>query len=171
VPSAPKRKLLAVKRRRGDVVFYGLLAAAWVVAGAFALWNHQHHATAGGAATVVSTPATPTPRDPRASHRHHTGPRRTGRARTLSIDAARGPSWVAIRARSAEGPILYQGILDQGRSITERGTAFWTQVGAVENVDVRVDRHAVRLGRSALRGVLLGTGHGSRPQASGVVGS
>ena len=162
-----------MKRRRGDVAFYGLLAAAWVVAGAFALWNHQHHATAGGPATVVSTPATPAPRDPRASHRHHTGPHRTGRARTLNIQAARGPSWVAIRARSAEGPILYQGILDQGRSITERGTAFWTQVGAVENVDVRVDRHAVRLGRSALRGVLLGTGHGSRPrpQASGVVGS
>jgi hypothetical protein len=158
-----------VKRRRGDVAFYGLLASAWIIAGGFALWNHQRHATA----PVVSTPAAPAHRDPRASHRDHTGPRRTRRARTLSIRASRGPSWVAIRARSAEGPILYQGILEQGRSIKERGTAFWTQVGVVDNVDVRVDRHAVQLGRSALSGVLLGAGRasGPRPRATGFVGS
>jgi hypothetical protein len=69
---------------------------------------------------------------------------------------------------------LYQGILEQGRTIEEHGTNFWAEIGAVDNVDVRVDHRMVRLGGSALTGVLLAARGGrttpaSRP--SGVIGS
>ena len=65
-------------------------------------------------------------------------------------------------------------LVEQGETVEEHGSRFWTVVGAVENVDVRVDHHAVRLGRSALRGVLLASGQVRATPPSrrgGVVGS
>lgn len=164
-----------MKRRRGDVAFYGLLAAASILAAAFALWNHGRDSAprhdSEGRATAATASDASVRRDPLDDRAAHIGARRK---RTLEIRASRGPSWIAVRAGSSRGPILFQGILERGGSIEERGTAFWTQVGAVENVDVRVDRRVVRLGKWALGGIVLGPGAADpkpQTQPGGVVGS
>jgi predicted metallo-beta-lactamase superfamily hydrolase len=164
-----------VKRRRSDVAFYGLLASTWVVAGVFALWHHERRAVHGQVTQARTGVVATTDISRRhAPLEHHTPRAGVRRERTLTIRASRGPSWIAIRARSSRGPILYQGILEQGKTVEEHGSRFWTVVGAVENVDVRLDHHAVRLGRSALRGVLLASGQVRATQPSsrgGIVGS
>ena len=162
-------------RRRGDVAFYGLLASACIAAAALALWTQErHHARQPSTrrqTTVAAATVAPANRDSVEDHARRL-PHRVDR--TLSIQASRGRSWIVIRARSSRGPVLYQGILEKGGVVEEHGTAFWAEVGAVANVDVRLDRKAVRLGRSALGGVLLAAG-GVRPPAasspSGIVGS
>lgn len=174
VLSAARRKLSFVRRRHGDVAFYGLLLCVSIAAGVFALWNRERDSTqprlARGRAAAVSTTLASGHRDPLTSRRVRP---HAGSERTLTIRASRGRSWIAIRAGSRTGRVVYEGILERGGTVEEHGTAFWTQIGAVENVDVRVDRHDVRLGRSALSGVLLavGGGPGPSPRASGVVGS
>ena len=91
----------------------------------------------------------------------------------LTIEATRGPSWVLIRLRSARGPVRYEGTLEQGGMLDVQGEVLWARIGAVGNVDVRIGRHSVQLGRAALDGVLLTAG-GVRSAMShppGVVGS
>jgi len=130
---------------RGDVAFYGLLASVSIVAVAFGLWHHNHRPAATTGTKVATT--TTERRTPSTRSAGRSTPRRS---RTLRIRASRGPSWITIRARSSRGPVLYRGVLAQGRTVEEHGTTFWAEVGAVDNVDVRVDRRLVPLARSAL---------------------
>lgn len=157
------------------MAFYALLVCMSTAAGVFALWNHGRSSAqprpARGGATALSTTVARVQGETRESGRPHV---RARRVRTLSIRASRGRSWIAIRAGSPRGKVIYEGTLEQGAAVEAHGTAFWTQIGAVENVDVRVDRHAVRLGASALSGVLLAARRGKAApssQATGVIGS
>lgn len=89
----------------------------------------------------------------------------------MTVNAVRGPSWVVVRAPA--GRVLYQGMLVQGGSLRERGSALWAEFGAAGNVDVRVDGRLVQLGRGALTGVIL-TAQGTlaaQRAGAGIVGS
>jgi hypothetical protein len=157
------------------------MAGAWIVAGALALRSVHGHSTprqpsSGRAALTTARIATPSPARTAPADRRKQKGNRGAQAKAISVTlaAARGRSWVVVRAGSSRGPVRYEGILEQGHTLGERGRALWTQIGAVGNVDVRVDGRLVQLGSAALGGVLLSGGHVQKDTAGhpeGVVGS
>ena len=76
---------------------------------------------------------------------------------TLAILAARGDCWLLVRAGSASGPVVYEGTLRRGRSLTFALRFLWLRLGAPASVDVRV-RGALVPGLSTLapRNLLVG---------------
>ena len=177
VLSAITATLFTVNRRRGDVAFYGLLACSWIVAGLLAVWNPESHSPAHPrlASRGASEPAWASV-DPKVQRggapkggvpaEHHTTVK-------LTIRATRGPSWIQIRFRSARGRVRYEGTLEQGGTLNVQAPALWARIGAVANVDVRIDRHRVQLGRAAFDGILLmpGSVRPATSQPLGIVGS
>lgn len=169
-----------MRTRRGDAAFYGLLAFACIAAGTLAVRNAHSHSSPSrsstGQAAVATTAVASRSHARKAVAGKTTAGLRTRAARakeiSLTIHASRGRSWIVVRSRSARGPVRYVGILEQGRTLVERGPALWTRIGAVANVDVRLDGRLVQIGRSALAGVLVSR-DGVRGAAgpSGVVGS
>jgi len=156
VPSAADGRLWALNGRRGDLLFYGLLASAWIVAGALALrtlHGHPapHHPTTRGRTSVTTARIALRNQASATTMRRRTRVRRA-RDINVTITASRGRSWIVVRSRSSKGPIRYEGILEQWHTLGEHGRTLWTEIGAVENVDVRVNGHVVQLGRSALGG-------------------
>jgi RodZ C-terminal domain len=65
--------------------------------------------------------------------------------RAFQIVAARGDCWLTVRDRVATGPVLYEGLLAQGREIRLRRRSIWLVAGAAGNLDVLVDAEPVRL--------------------------
>ena len=48
-------------------------------------------------------------------------------------------TWVEIRTRSADGDVLYSGILPQGSAKRFRGTRLWASFGAASNLTARLN--------------------------------
>ena len=55
---------------------------------------------------------------------------------TFRFSAVRGDCWTTIRAGSASGRVLYQGLLRQGQSASVRGHRLWARFGAIGNLDM-----------------------------------
>jgi hypothetical protein len=68
----------------------------------------------------------------------------TGATNKLTLTAARGDSWVELRAGSSTGRQLYAGILAASRTISFPGRRFWLSLGAASNVDARFGGRPVR---------------------------
>ncbi|MBA3747775.1 MAG: DUF4115 domain-containing protein [Solirubrobacterales bacterium] len=64
---------------------------------------------------------------------------RPGRPMRLAITAARGDCWLEVHAGSATGKLLYEGILDEGKTLAVSGRKLWIRFGAGENVDLTLD--------------------------------
>jgi hypothetical protein len=166
-----------MKPRGGNVVFYGLLVC--VVAAAIALSVIPLQRNSPSANAVTSPPYATRTTSSGARPAAGTAPTRPAKQRSVparpltTISATRGPSWVVVRARSAVGQVLYRGVLEQGHRIRVRRALVWAQVGAVQNVDVRVRSRHIALGRAALTGVLLTTQGAlpAQPGAPGIIGS
>ena len=163
-----------MRHRSGDVAFYGLLVC--VIAAAIALsvlpFHRRSPSTAASGVTASTAPVTSTAGQAgatRGAKHGHAAARPLRPAPTLTVTAARGPSWVVIRAGSAAGPVLYRGILEQGHRVRVRRKIVWAQVGAVGNVDVWIGRRPIQLGRAALTGAVV-TVHGAAAAQSGSVG-
>jgi cytoskeleton protein RodZ len=77
-----------------------------------------------GAPVHRATPVRPAPR-PAGPH--------------LVLTAARGPVWLLVRRGSADGPMVYENILQPGGSLRFGRRALWIRIGAPANLDVRVD--------------------------------
>jgi hypothetical protein len=58
---------------------------------------------------------------------------------------ANADTWVEIRARSAEGNVLYSGILPQGDAKRFRSTQVWASFGAASNLTARLNGNPLRL--------------------------
>jgi Helix-turn-helix domain/RodZ C-terminal domain len=53
------------------------------------------------------------------------------------ISTARGRSWLLIRTGGPTGPIVYQGVLEQGKSLYfSLGHPLWVRMGRPDNVDI-----------------------------------
>jgi hypothetical protein len=63
----------------------------------------------------------------------------------LVLTAARGDSWVAVRAGSANGGRLFEGTLTRGDRISYRRDRLWIRFGLPANVDATVDGRKVPL--------------------------
>ena len=57
----------------------------------------------------------------------------------LEIVAARGDSWVTVRADSGRGAVLFADTLAKGRSLRLQGRRLWVRLGAATSLDVRVN--------------------------------
>ena len=61
-------------------------------------------------------------------------------ARTgLEIVAARGDSWLQVRRGSASGPVVYEGILEHGRSASFAAHRLWLRFAVGDHLDVTVN--------------------------------
>jgi hypothetical protein len=58
---------------------------------------------------------------------------------TIVLTASRGDCWVVARDSSPTGPVLYEGLLQQGSSRRLRAKRLWLSLGAAANVDVVID--------------------------------
>ena len=63
----------------------------------------------------------------------------------LEITAVRGPSKVIVNRASATGRTLFEGTLDRGETRAFAGTTFWLNVGAPENLQIRVGGRRVHV--------------------------
>lgn len=57
----------------------------------------------------------------------------------LEIVAARGDSWLQVRRGSASGPLVYEGILERGRSVSFADRRLWLRFAVGDHLDVTVD--------------------------------
>jgi len=64
----------------------------------------------------------------------------------LRLTAARGSSWVLVRAGTSGGRVLYSGILNQGQSISVSSGVLWVSFGAAANLDARLNGSELELG-------------------------
>jgi hypothetical protein len=58
----------------------------------------------------------------------------------FTFSAARGDSWLSIRVGSSAGKVLYEGLLQKGRTLRYRASTLWVRLGAATYVDVRVGK-------------------------------
>jgi hypothetical protein len=65
------------------------------------------------------------------------------RAPALAITAARGSSWLEVRATDGNGEQLHYGLLEQGRTLTFARLPVWVRAGALHNLDLRLDGERV----------------------------
>jgi len=57
----------------------------------------------------------------------------------LVVVASRGRCWLLVREGSKSGGILYEGILEQGRSVRFARRSLWVRMGAPWNVEARLN--------------------------------
>jgi hypothetical protein len=77
----------------------------------------------------------------------------------LSIFASRGPSALVVRRGSSAGPLVYEGTLAAGHTMTASAPKLYTRIGTVANVDVRVGSRMLDLTCTGAGGVVLTPGH------------
>ena len=139
-------RLLARRASRAALVFVVFAAATFA---ALHFLRHHHSPTARPAvhrqpaskATTAPTHTTP------AVVAAKTRPAAAGLA-VLTVRATRGSSWMMARAGDANGRLLYQGVLETGRSVTLRARRVWVRFGASSYLDLRLNGKAVRLAHS-----------------------
>jgi hypothetical protein len=64
---------------------------------------------------------------------------------TLELIAARAESWVEIRSGSAQGAILFAGIMEQGSEQSFRAPRLYARFGSAGSLDARVNDAELRL--------------------------
>jgi cytoskeleton protein RodZ len=63
----------------------------------------------------------------------------------LLLTAARGPVWLLVRLGSPDGKVLYESILQTGRSLAFGRRTLWIRIGAPSSLDVRLDGRPAQL--------------------------
>jgi hypothetical protein len=133
---APAEPVFKVRRRRRFPLraTLGLSALATVVAAI--AWN----GTSGGGGL---TPIAP-PQAAKAAPVHHVlaADKTVVRHFPLVIHAAGGQCWLQVRRGSATGPVLYEGMLEQGKMLSF-APKVWVRLGAPWNVAVHRGTHVV----------------------------
>jgi Domain of unknown function (DUF4115) len=81
----------------------------------------------------------PSPSPPAAATRlPETLPPATARTE-IEIVAARGDSWLQVRRGSASGPVVYEGVLERGRSASFAARRLWFRFAVGDHLDVTVN--------------------------------
>jgi hypothetical protein len=86
-------------------------------------------------------------------------------AKTTVITASRGRSWLSVRTGGPNGLVLFQGVLEQGKTLhfTLQHSNLWVRMGRPWNVHIALGGHRVN-GLPAQAGNVLLTRNG--PQAA-----
>ena len=83
----------------------------------------------------------------------------------LTLLAARGDCWLSAHAGDRTGPVLWEGILYQGRSLRLSRRSVWIRIGAPWNLDARLNGKPVRTLPTSTGNVLV-TGAGAKVLAT-----
>ena len=124
-----------IRRRPALMVAWLALALLGVLAWQLAPSHHARAVPASPPTTTRTSRPIPTP----APH-----PTRHAVARPEHLVLhARGPCWLAIRAGSATGPVLYEATLEPGGrlryTLTPGRSRLWLRIGAPWNLDLSLD--------------------------------
>ena len=112
-------------------------------------------------ATATSPAAAPPPAKPNAAPQGQ-------RWITVVLTATRGNSLLTVHRRSATGPVLFTGTLEQGESMRFAGPRLWLDVGAPRNVTATIDGKAAPIpAPSGDHTVLVATRDGVRRAPTG----
>jgi hypothetical protein len=140
-------------RRRTIAVLLGVAAALGIAAVGVTIWGNFRflsHAPAAGTDSRQSSVATSGHHSRTHSTPSHpdSGGKPPVKAPPQSIHvrltAARGASWVEIRAGSSTGRVLFDGVVPVGQSIRAVGRGrLWARFGSLGNFDVTVNGRAV----------------------------
>jgi cytoskeleton protein RodZ len=140
-PAEPLEAPPPVRVRRPRQIFGARLVAIPVaVAVGLFVWRltsggaHHHAAFVPTVPHVRVSTATPTP----------PAPRRPAAAR-IALVAARGPSWLLVRLGSESGRVLYEDMLEQGRTVRFTARRLWIRIGAPWNVDASLNSKRTQL--------------------------
>jgi hypothetical protein len=91
--------------------------------------------------TVIAPPSPPTPQPAAAAT---PAPASThGRVR-LGLTAT-SDSWVEVRRRSAQGPVVFSGTLAAGQHLRATGTKLWARFAAAGNLEIAVNGKPLHL--------------------------
>jgi hypothetical protein len=137
VPQTPLERLLALVALAAILGLVALLIPAWQ--------EYQRNAEPRSTASTppASAPPAPAATETATSTQPTTtapAPKRpTPRRAVLEFVAARGSSWISARADSATGPLLYEGVLLEGRTLTLTRRRLWLRLGAPQNLDARLN--------------------------------
>jgi Helix-turn-helix domain/RodZ C-terminal domain len=142
-PYRPRRSSQVRRRRRQDsnIVVWTLAGIGVVTALVIAAWKYggadeqQTVPSFGAGAGAVSTQST----QPKGK------PEKKPVAARVVLTAARGDCWLAVHLRSAAGKQVFQGTLERGRSVPFTSKRLWINMGAPENLVVKVNGKARRL--------------------------
>lgn len=63
----------------------------------------------------------------------------------LLLVASRGSSWLTVRAGSAQGKVLYTGLLPQGGEVDAKGKQLWVRFGGAGNLTAQLNGKPLRL--------------------------
>jgi cytoskeleton protein RodZ len=74
------------------------------------------------------------------------------------LNAVGGPCWLSVHMGSAQGPIAYEGTLQQGQRVSLHETRFWARLGAPWNLSLTINGKAQTLPR--VTGNVVIDGHG-----------
>jgi hypothetical protein len=147
--------------RTGSALALGLA----VVAVSIAAWRFgSGNAPPAASPTRSNTPTMITLSPPAIPRDEVTAPAAQPRPRLarLVLVAARGNCWLLVRDGSEAGPILYQGVLSQGKSLRFARRHLWIRVGAPWNLDARLNGTTIATLRPDT-GNLLVTSTGVQP--------
>ena len=64
---------------------------------------------------------------------------------SLVLEGVQNDSWVEIRRGSANGPLVYSGVLQDGERVESTGMRLWARFGGASNLQVTVDGRRVPL--------------------------
>jgi RodZ C-terminal domain len=108
--------------------------------------TRQTHAATPLATTPVTTATaeTTSASETMAESTTATEPQSTATGITLRLRAI-ADTWVEIRAGSADGDVLYSGILGQGNTKRFRGKQVWASFGAASNLTARLNGDPLQL--------------------------
>jgi cytoskeleton protein RodZ len=71
-------------------------------------------------------------------------PAPAARAKTTVISASRGRCWLAVRTGGPHGTILFQGVLEQGKTLRyPLKHDLWVRMGRPDNLDITLGNHRV----------------------------
>ncbi len=110
------------RRLQANVVLIAIAAIALVTIVVISAWSSSKSGVSAPRATHV----------PAAAHKA------TVSGVSLVITAARGPSKVIVHRTGAGGHVLFEGTLERGQTQSFSGTHFWVNLGAPENLVIKI---------------------------------
>jgi RodZ C-terminal domain len=147
VPTVPETRLERIIFALGLVAIAGI---AVLIAFAHASDSATSAPAAGSttatrpAATSFSTPMRQKPATTRAQTRTRTHAQASSGVR-LRLTASRADSWVEIRSGSAQGKVLFVGVMTEGEARSFRGSKLYARFGSAGSFDARLDGVALQL--------------------------
>ena len=165
-PLRPRRSSARPRHHRrveSSAILLAIGAIALVTALVFAAWRfggNGHEAAIPNLAKTKTVAKHTVARHKRHHVRRH---RKTVTAAHLILTAASGNCWLEVHAGSASGPLLYQGTLEQGQTQRFVKRRLWINVGAPENLAVRLNGKARRLRARGYPEVVIVTARGITP--------